>query len=167
MTEEWRPVVGYEGRYEVSNQGRVRSMIRTPRILLASVGNRGYRVARLSLGSRASQRGKLVHRLVLEAFRGGPPTPLHIACHNNGDPLDNRIENLRWATQGENQRDSILHGTHRYASRTHCKHGHEYTPDNIQWLMSQRVPGRRYRQCRICRRGWEAAAKQRKRSQAA
>lgn len=50
-----------------------------------------------------------VHRLVLEAFCG--PKEGMYACHNNGNPADNRLENLRWDTPSGNQADKVIHGT--------------------------------------------------------
>lgn len=52
-----------------------------------------------------------VHRIVLEAFVGRCPNGME-ACHNNGIPTDNRLENLRWDTHSSNMQDTILHGTH-------------------------------------------------------
>jgi hypothetical protein len=54
--------------------------------------------------------GYLLHRLVLEAFRG-PCPPGHEACHNNGVRHDNRITNLRWGTPADNTADKWAHGT--------------------------------------------------------
>jgi len=53
---------------------------------------------------------RLVHRLVLLAFVGPCPEGME-CCHNNGNPADNRLENLRWDTKSANQKDRILHGT--------------------------------------------------------
>lgn len=53
---------------------------------------------------------KRIHRLLLETFIGQCPQGMQ-ACHNNGDRLDNRLSNLRWDTQSNNQKDSIQHGT--------------------------------------------------------
>jgi hypothetical protein len=59
----------------------------------------------------------LVHRLVLLAFRGEPPTPHHECAHWNGDPSDNSIGNLRWATKVENHADRWRHGTRKINRR--------------------------------------------------
>lgn len=58
-----------------------------------------------------------VHRLVLEAFVG-PCPPKMVAAHGNGIRTDNRVENLRWATQSENHRDKEMHGTWQGGSRS-------------------------------------------------
>lgn len=68
----------------------------------------GYQYLRLSVGGKQIQR--TVHRLVLEAFAG--PCPRGMECrHLNGNPSDNRPENLRWGTKAENAADKIKHGT--------------------------------------------------------
>lgn len=112
MTEEWRPVVGFEGLYEVSDQGRVRSAPRpkTRGGLLRPGGHRsGHLHVVLSRAGRVCTRQ--VHRLVLEAFTG--PCPEGQECrHLNGDPADNRHVNLCWGTRSENVQDMIRHGTH-------------------------------------------------------
>lgn len=123
--EEWRPVVGYEGFYEVSSLGRVRSLPRivfqngnsmhlvkrnvSGRILKSANSNKMKHQAVLlcALGGR---KNSLVHRLVLEAFVGPCPDGME-CCHNNGDGSDNRVENLRWDTRKSNHRDSMRHGT--------------------------------------------------------
>src|SRR5437762_3344412 len=93
--EAWRPVVGYEHRYEVSNWGRVRSIKskarRGPGHLVGSLNKAGYKVVRLSQDD-GSSRLKEVHRMVLDAFRG--PRPRLVPDHLNDERADNRIENL-------------------------------------------------------------------------
>lgn len=61
----------------------------------------------------------MVHRLVLDAFVGPCPDGM-MACHNNGDPSDNRLPNLRWGTMKENQEDRIAHGTSNRGERHGC-----------------------------------------------
>lgn len=120
--EQWRPVVGFEGLYSVSNLGRVKSEPRfragkscslvpvAGRILALPKTKDGYLSARLCTGVAKRHRYARVHVLVLEAYLG--PRPLgHDACHNNGDPSDNRLSNLRWDTKQSNAADRLLHGT--------------------------------------------------------
>lgn len=118
--EEWVPVVGYEGFYEVSSLGRVRSVdrefiradgrrqCRRGRLLKPTPSGRGYPSVTLRHGVR-----RTVHILVCIAFHGPRPHPDYDAAHNNGVLTDNRRENLRWATKSENQQDSVRHGTKR------------------------------------------------------
>ena len=106
MTETWKAVPGYEGRYEVSDQGRVRSFRRSKQ-------GRELRPGRMPAGhvSVALGRGnsRCVHELVLLAFVGFPP-PNHECRHLNGIPSDNRLENLCWGTRSENILDAVRHG---------------------------------------------------------
>jgi hypothetical protein len=120
VPERWLPVVGYEGFYEVSDLGRVRSV---NRVFIRSDGRKQGRRGRVlvpsltgskrtypSVGLRLGHR-RAIHALVCEAFHGPRPTPTHEVAHWDGDPSNNRAGNLRWATQSENQQDSIRHGT--------------------------------------------------------
>lgn len=144
MGEQWVPVVGFEGLYEVSDAGNVRSLPRPGTrgcVLRGEVDRRGYRTVKLSKDGR--KKHVAVHVLVITAFCG--PRPGDSECrHLNGDRLDNRLVNLAWGTSAENSQDMVDHG--RTNSRiTHCPQGHEYTPENTYvW------GGRRY--CRSCNR---------------
>ena len=86
-----------------------------------------------------------VHHLVAAAFLGPRPDGLEI-CHSNGDATDNRAANLRWDTRSSNLHDAVAHGAHFWSSRTHCKWGHEFTPENTTY--SRNTGARRCRQCR-------------------
>ena len=119
MTERWEAIPGYDGMYDVSNQGRVRSWNnnggfgtgrrKKPRILKASLCADGYPRVALSKESRATT--LQVHMLVLTAFVG--PCPAGMECrHLDGAPANNRLSNLAWGTHSENAQDSIAHGTH-------------------------------------------------------
>jgi hypothetical protein len=68
--------------------------------------------------------------LVLTAFVGSRPSGLE-GCHRNGDPTDNRLENLRWDTRTANIFDAVAHGTHPFASRTQCPRGHLLVEPNL------------------------------------
>jgi hypothetical protein len=92
-----------------------------------------------------------VHLLVLEAFIGPRPEG-HQGAHENGNKLDNRLDNLRWKTPGENNRDKRRHGTDHQVVKTHCPEGHEYTPENCY------DPTMQVRRCKTCAR--ERARKQ-------
>ena len=155
MTESWKPVVGFEHLYEVSDAGRVKRLARATEgregvtmhfpetILDAAVTRLGYRRVRLSgNGKRATL---FVHVLVLTAFVGPRPAGQE-GCHGNGIRTDNRLVNLRWDTRSENQKDSVRHGSHASTSRTHCPEGHPYDEENTY------ITPRGSRNCRACGR---------------
>ena len=76
----------------------------------------------LTVGLRATPNGKVkrlyVHRLVLEAFVGPCPPGME-CCHNDGNPANNALSNLRWDTRGANIEDAVRHGTYLTGSRVH------------------------------------------------
>ena len=143
--EEWRPVPGFEGKYEVSNEGRVRSLVKgEPRVLSQWAVQTGHLKTRV--GGRALKAGRYVHQIVLEAFVGPRPFDTAVTRHLNGDPTDNRVENLAWGTQTENLYDSVRHGTHWAANKTHCPRNHPYDE-----LNTGNYTGKN-RTCRTCAR---------------
>ncbi len=107
-SEKWQPVEGFEGLYWVSNEGRLKN--RKGHILARRIRKKdGYNVAQLyrkGVGPKYLQ----VSRLVLAAFVGPCPDG-HEAAHNNGNPNDDRLCNLRWATHKSNMLDRERHGT--------------------------------------------------------
>lgn len=113
MSERWRAVVGYEGRYEVSDRGEVFSL-KSERVLSPGHHQAGY--PRVMLCDTSGARSVLIHRLVLEAFVG-PRPPGTECCHKNGNPKDNRLENLRWDTRKANAADAAEHGTRTIGER--------------------------------------------------
>lgn len=168
--ERWRPVVGYEGLYEVSDEGRVRSLDRllpserwgglrklSGAILKPSDnGQTGHQFVRLWRDKKPCRR--YVHHLVLEAFVGPRPEGLE-ALHQDDTPTNNRLSNLRWGTRSENLRDSVRNGRNHNASKTHCSRGgHPLAGDNL----FEHSDGRR--ECRTCRRESRRRNEQRKKA---
>jgi hypothetical protein len=96
-----------------------------------------------------------VHRLVLLAFSGHCP-PGKEGLHWDDDPTNNRLENLRWGTPGENQQDCIRNGNHPKVNITHCPQDHEYSAENTHI-----DPRTGHRFCRSCFKEKGAAKKTR------
>lgn len=105
---EWRRVEGFPA-YEVSDDGLVRN--RHGEILKPEAGPRGHLRVTLYEGSREAKQRVFVHRLVLMAFVGAPPDGRGDCAHWDGNPVNNSVGNLRWATKSENAEDARRHGT--------------------------------------------------------
>lgn len=150
MDERWLPIPGYEGRYDVSDQGRVRSLAwGKERILKTCMDHKGYLQVGLSGGGPLA-RVPRVHRLVLLAFVG--PRPDGMECrHIDGDHQNNILGNLRWGTHSENEFDRVKHGTHHNARKTHCANGHPF--DDVTTFT--RTNGGRG--CRVCQKARDHA----------
>ena len=142
--EEWRPVLGYEGYYEVSSIGRVRSLPRVRfvkrrtgteftmrmagKVLALCLNKDGYLSGNMCIDGR--RKNFEVHRLVCEAFHGPAPEG-HEAAHNDGVRTNCRASNLRWATPANNTADKFLHGTMLHGpSHPRAK----LTPDNVRYI---------------------------------
>ena len=126
VKEAWKPVVGWEGFFEVSNCGRVRSLSRRVRdgsgvrtvlghLMACTINRNGYVVTQLSDGKRKHK--VRVNVLVLEAFAGLRPTGKVCRHFPNRNPADNRLENLSWGTHKENAADRAVHGTENNGER--------------------------------------------------
>lgn len=165
--ERWKAIPGFEGYYEVSDFGRVRSLDRW----VEQKRGRGYvRKGRILKVHPHPHTGHLlvklkpnnvvapcrVHVLVMRAFVGPPRRGLEV-CHNNGIPDDNRLSNLRYGTTRENRLDAVIHGTHNMARKRHCKSGHPF--DAINTI--NRRDGSR--DCRTCRYERTRASRERRR----
>lgn len=111
--ELWRPVVGYEDWYQVSNLGRVKRVKSGPGATAGRLLKSGWECAKYStvkLNKNGECKGHGVHRLVALAFLGDPPTPDHVVNHINNMKHDNRVENLEWVTQSENAKLGFIAG---------------------------------------------------------
>lgn len=134
-TEVWKPVPKYEGSYEVSNLGRVRSLDRinhrgwSLKGKMLKPGDMG-RYYQHSLTKDGKAVKYLTHRLVLEAFVG-PPGKNEQGCHNDGNSKNNHLSNLRWDTSSANNRDKVAHGTHPEARKKKCPRGHPLVEPNL------------------------------------
>jgi len=163
--EQWLPVVGWEGLYEVSDQGHVRSLdrlitprsgkrpyLRRGRVLRSDFPSARYRVVQFHAEGVKIMR--YVHALVLEAFDGPCPEGEE-ARHGVAGQLDDSLGNLCWGTRGENERDKVRDGTHNFARRTHCPRRHRLVAPNLV----ADTTGYGYRGCLSCARarayvGW-------------
>lgn len=116
MEEIWKDISGFEGYYQVSNLGRVKSIDRRVksgkgngrisygRIKQPSINNKGYFMHKLNRNCK--QYNFLLHRLVAQAFIPNPNNYPEID-HMDGNPQNNNLENLRWVTHKENSNTEI------------------------------------------------------------
>lgn len=166
-SETWRAIPGWEGVYEVSSHGRVRSIDRSitqangvsrrqpGRILRPAKGRRGHLQVTLSRPGQPVRTVK-VHHAVLSAFVGPRPSRVHGGLHIDDNPSNNRPENLYWGTHSENTQDCIRNGgfnkNRRRANRpyspglkTHCPSGHLLDEANTI------ITPKGWRRCRNCK----------------
>lgn len=169
LAEEWRPVVGYEGAYEVSDLGRVRSLDRpalTPtgfpyvqrgRVLKRTRVRAGESRFKVNLSVPGiPPKKRLISTLVAAAFLGPRPDGFFV-CHNNGKADDDRLVNLRYDTPTGNSADTIPHGTRLHLNDTGCLHGHPWNRRNTY------IARDGSRVCRTCHRDWARRRRHRER----
>jgi len=122
--EIWRDIPGYEGRYQVSNMGKVKSLARVveqknvlcgcvsevviPEKILKPQPHRVSGHLEVKLGSNPPRHHR-IHRLVAEAFLGPCPDGMEV-CHNDSNPCNNAVHNLRYDTRHENRIDMVKVG---------------------------------------------------------
>ncbi|AGY48385.1 HNH endonuclease [Bacillus phage Slash] len=138
--EKWKDIKGYEGYYQVSDLGNVRSLDRKDtrgyewkgKILRLKINKNGYCFVALSKGSKVSY--PRVHRLVAEAFI---PNPENKRCvnHDDGNKSNNKIDNLFWATSSENN---------KHAYETGLKEPYlKLTQEEAEWIRKNYIPKHR------------------------
>lgn len=144
--ELWKPIPGFEGYYEASSKGRIRSVARhvefagrwgpsgrlKPAVILRPLNHTGgYHKVLLWKAGVTSQH--LVHKLILWTFVGVRPDGRE-ACHLNGIKTDNRISNLHWGLRSENQAHREAHGTGRIGKRFSQKRVSDHIVHRIRTL---------------------------------
>lgn len=161
VSEQWRPIPGYEDLYSVSDLGRVRregggSGARPGRIVTPVLGRQGYYVVQLWRHSKRFP--TTVHALVAAAFIGSRPAGAYVN-HIDGQKRNNRVVNLEYVTPGENSAHAYRTGLRVASSslKTHCPKGHPYDETNTY------IDPAGTRQCRACRRERARADREAKR----
>tara|TARA_R110002020_G_scaffold155071_1_gene335883 strand:+ start:318 stop:851 length:534 start_codon:yes stop_codon:yes gene_type:complete len=149
--EIWKDIAGIEEYYQASNLGNIRSKDRVVskysalcnkkvkqkykgRLLSCKPNSNGYVYVHLSISK--NKFNLHVARGVLLAFAGHPPSEDMECCHNDGNPSNNNIENLRWDTHKENNRDRIRHGTY---SRGVNHHFSKFSEELISKIRSREI----------------------------
>lgn len=141
MIEEWRPVVGWEGLYEVSSQGRVRSLPRSQKVPNGGAWIRPGKIrkpdfknnrdhGRLWLVHKTRKEHVWVHRLVARAFVGEPPEDKPMVLHWDDNPHNNTVGNLRYGDAQDNKDDAVRNGKAK-RDTPRCPRGHEYVDENL------------------------------------
>lgn len=112
--KEWRPIIGYEGRYEVSNTGEIRSLNYNNKKgiiknLTPSISNAGYYM--LPLRNNGKQKTFCVHFLVAKHFIEKPKINKRLSInHKDGNKLSNSVDNLEWVTYSSNMKHAVSSG---------------------------------------------------------
>lgn len=163
MAVQWCSIPDYEGYYEASDRGWVRSLDRVVtrrdgsiqtfrgRMLIQHFSGSGYFFVTLSKPG-CKPKPASVHRLVAEAFLPRPDGATEVR-HLNDIKIDNRLVNLAWGTRSDNMYDSVRNNVHPESKRTHCSKGHEFIPENT---LVRSDGGRRCRSC-VCAKASVAA----------
>ena len=119
MYEIWKDIPGYEGKYQVSNLGRVKSLPRVQEQMSKGKNYHTHKIPGKILKPRKKKCGHMqvhicgkneaVHKLVMLTFVGERPTGVEI-CHNDSNPANNSLDNLRYDTREANRVDMIFAG---------------------------------------------------------
>lgn len=139
--EEWRDIPGYEGLYQVSNYGNVKSLRHyggnSQAVLSPIIRKDGYVVTHLSKDGKT--RSRLVHRLVATAFLPNPKG-LEMVNHKDENKANNRVENLEWCTRSYNQLYSMdLHPERKKMFCKNFKQASPYTKKGFPHKHTERV----------------------------
>ena len=153
--EEWRPVLGWEGLYEVSSLGRVKTLprevpyfrggtaTRKEKVMACAIDKEGYAVVLLQ--HKGKRKLCKVHRLMAESFILDKPEGKDWVLHKDGYVDNLTIDNLYWGDQQDNEQDKLRHKRHPQAIKTHCMRGHEFSDSNTH--INKKTGARRCRSC--------------------
>ena len=135
--EIWKDIKGYEGLYQVSNKGRVKSFHRKKIKLLKRHDFRNYYAVRLYKDGIIEN--FLVHRLVAEFFIPNPQNKPQVN-HKDGNKLNNCVENLEWVTIQENLLHAVKIGLHKMPSglKSACS---KLTAEDVRYIRKNYIPG--------------------------
>lgn len=137
----WKDIEGYIGKYQVSNLGRVRSLLdshgnylKNKKILSPAIDKKGYLRVGLSKNNKSSTHK--VHRLVAKAFIPNP-NKLPQVNHISGIKTDNRVENLEWVTQKENTKHAFEIGLSKKGKHHHCS---KLSAEHVKNIRDEYIP---------------------------
>jgi hypothetical protein len=148
--EKWRDVIGYEGFYQVSNTGKIRScdrpvkqrnnsiQIKRGRVLSPALNKSGYVICALSKDNKLSSYP--VHRLVAMAWLRFPPPGMYEINHIDGNKQNNDVYNLEWSNRHNNLLHAIKLGLMKY-NRGENHHNSKFLNSEMQSIMEQRLAG--------------------------
>lgn len=142
MREIWKDIKGFEGKYQISNCGRVKSLKRSGRklekILILTLGKRGYWT--IGLYNKQKVKRRPIHRLIAETFIPNPLNKREVN-HKDSDKLNNKIENLEWVTPSENSKHAVKSlGSKKFF---HVRGAYKIMYKNkIKWDAQIRIDGR-------------------------
>lgn len=138
MEEIWKDIIGYEGIYQISNQGRVKNiklnLIRNPHL-----SDRGYHI--INLRNKKISKTVRIHRLVAIHFLLNPENKEHVN-HLDFNPLNNCVENLEWVTNRENSYHYHMNNLNKKSSKYIGVH---FSKSHNKWVSNIRFQGKRYR----------------------
>lgn len=142
--EVWKDVVGYEGLYEVSNAGHVRSLhwYGGDNVVLLKSNKRKNGYLSLCLTKNGKHKTYLVHRIVAEAFIPNPDG-LEMINHKDENKANNKVENLEWCTRSYNQKYSLaLHPERKYVFGNNFR---DKSTGELLSPMTKRIPRKHFR----------------------
>ena len=162
VDERWVPAIGYEGYYEISNYGTVRSLDRvvpvrnhprqSQKVLLGEIktpGRDGHGYPKIELSKNGITKSYCIHVLVAHHFIDGYKPGLEVR-HRDGNKDNCYFKNLKWGTSKENRQDVIKHGNDHNLNKVICPLGHALKSPNL------RPSSNGHRRCLTCKRTQDA-----------